>query len=115
MPGLFFKGLEFYCIGTQEIFLEERGKMRERERKQMSGNEKKRKEKGQLGWYYCLLCSPCPARQRFKALKVLKSCTALLHSACFRLNQSSVFLQSSCPASTPDPPSLQVASSGGFP
>lgn len=97
--------------------------MREKWGKQVSGKEKKRrKEKGQLDRCYCLLCSSCPAIQRGKvckscacalnALKVFKSWTALLYSACFRLNQSSILPSVSLP---PLSPSLQVASSGGLP
>lgn len=34
---------------------------------------KRRKEEGKLGrYYYCLLCSPCPARLRFKSAEGFK-------------------------------------------
>lgn len=67
---------------------------------------KRRKEEGKLGrYYYCLLCSPCPARLRLKALKALKSQVLPPYSAFRRNSQVSSF---SLPA---QPQSL---SAGGF-
>lgn len=57
--------------------MEEREKMREKYRKQVRKEKERRKEKKvQLGQYYCLLCRPCPARQRRKPCK--KKCASAL-------------------------------------
>lgn len=70
----------------------------------MGGKEikKRRKEEGKLGRYnYCLLCSPCPARLRFKSSKGFKKLLSSPLQRRLQEEQSGVFLQSSRPAFSP--------------
>lgn len=69
----------------------------------MNRKEKKKEGKRRANQAGIIACFAVPVQQdgTLKALKVLESCTALLYSACFRQNDSGVFLQSSRPAPSP--------------